>query len=107
MPYCKKTADEMLLGLLYDPEELCFPDFEILDDEKASQVMEPEKCVDGCSYIEMINLNGKSCFLLNRLQNLTESRREARFALWWLRRNGQLSREFGRKMLVLGRQLRQ
>ena len=72
----------MLLGLLYDPEELCFPDFEILDDEKASQVMEPEKCVDGCSYMEMINLNGKSCFLFNRSQNLTESKREARFSLW-------------------------
>ncbi len=73
MPYCKKAAEGMLLGLLYDPEELCFPDFEILDDEGVSQVMEPEKCVDGCSYIKMINLNGKSCFLLNRAQNLTES----------------------------------
>jgi hypothetical protein len=81
MPYCKKTADAMLLGLLYDPEELCFPDFEILDDEEVSQVMEPEKCVDGCSYMKMINLNGKFCFLLNRSKNLTESRREARFSL--------------------------
>jgi hypothetical protein len=96
----------MLLGLLYDPEELCFSDFEILDDEKASQDMEPEKCVNGCSYMEMINLNGKSCFLLNRSQNLTESRRQARFSLWLLGRNGQLSRESGRKVLVRGRQHR-
>lgn len=55
----------MLLGLLYDPEELCFSDVEILDDE-VSQFMTPEKCADGCSYMKMINLNGKSCFLLNR-----------------------------------------
>jgi hypothetical protein len=95
----------MLLGLLYDPEELCFPDFEILDDE-VSQVMKPEKCVDCCSYMEMVNLNGEPRFLSNGSKKLTQSRREARFSLWRMCRNGQRSRKFGRKMLVRGRQHR-
>jgi hypothetical protein len=59
MPYCKKAVDEMVLGLLYDVEELCLPAFEVPDDEKECGLIGPEVCTDKCGYIELINLNGK------------------------------------------------
>jgi hypothetical protein len=68
MPYCEKTVDEMpcckmvdemLLGLLSDTEELCFPEFEILDDFENCDLMVLEQCTEGCGYMELIGLNGK------------------------------------------------
>jgi hypothetical protein len=68
MPYCEKMVDEMscckmvdemLLGLLSDAEELCFPEFEILDDVENCDLMVLEKCTEVCGYMELIDLNGK------------------------------------------------
>jgi hypothetical protein len=68
MPYCEKMVDEMpcckmvdemLLGLLSDAEELCFPEFEILDDFENCDLMVLEKCTEVCGYMELIDLNGK------------------------------------------------
>lgn len=60
MPYCKKMADEMLIGLLYDAEELCFPDFEVCSDEETCNLTDSERCTEDCGYMELIHLNGRS-----------------------------------------------
>jgi len=70
LPYCQKTADELLLGLLDVVEEICFSDGELVDDE-VFQGMDPEKYIHSSSYLELIGTNGKSNPLLYRIQKLT------------------------------------
>jgi len=60
MPNCGKTGDEVLLGLLCEKQDLCFPDFEVEDEGEVV-----EQCMDECSYIKMIDLNGKFHLLEN------------------------------------------
>lgn len=60
MSNCGKTGDEVLLGLLCEKQDLCFPDFEVGDEGEVV-----EKCMDECSYIKMIDLNGKFHLLEN------------------------------------------
>ena len=59
MPYYREMADELLLGLFCDAQELCFPDFELLDDDWGCQLKKPEESTDGWSYMELVNINGK------------------------------------------------
>jgi hypothetical protein len=54
MPQRRKSVDELLLGLLCEKQDLCVPDFEVRDEEEALG-----ECADTCSYIELIDLNGK------------------------------------------------
>jgi hypothetical protein len=67
MPYCRKIADELLLGLLYDPQDLCssgFPDFdfEFLNDNGEKFELgnpNPDALADIRPYMELIDINGK------------------------------------------------
>jgi hypothetical protein len=72
MPYCRKIADELLLGLLYDPQDLCcFPDidFELLndDDSEKFELGNPDALADISitPYMELIDINGNSRSLLS------------------------------------------
>ena len=78
LPYCKKTADELLLGLLDDAEQISFSGAEVFRDE-AFQGMSLEKCVHGCSYLELIGINGKASHLLYQFQRLTMCKRNNRY----------------------------
>jgi len=53
MPHCGKAADELLLGLWCEKQDICFPDFEVGDEGDVV-----EKYEDECSYMKLINLNG-------------------------------------------------
>ena len=59
MSYCNKMADGLLLGFLYETEELCFPNFELPEEFENCNLIDLKAYTDGCSYIELINLNGK------------------------------------------------
>lgn len=59
MPYCGKIADELLLGLSYDTQDRCFPDFELLNDGEKFDLRTPEPYTDIRSYMELIDINGK------------------------------------------------
>jgi len=80
MPCSKKIADELLLGLFYDPQDLCTYsftdldfdfDFELLNDEKfdlGNQDADADADIRP-SYMSLIDLNGKrrfSLFLVSR-----------------------------------------
>lgn len=84
MPYCKKAADEMLLGLLCDVEELYLPAFEIPDDGKACALLGPEVRIDKCGYIELININGKFlyCEPIMKAYGTVKGRRILSLAAW-------------------------
>jgi hypothetical protein len=76
MPYCKKTADELLLGLLYDPQDLCFPDFEVLNDGETCQLNSQEALADVRLYRELMDINGKRLHFRWRIWKLTGLGRE-------------------------------
>jgi len=59
MPYSKETVDELLLGLVYDTQDLCFPECELLNDGEKFELRNPEAPTDLISYMELININGK------------------------------------------------
>jgi hypothetical protein len=72
MPCHRETADELLLGLLYDPQDPCssgFPDFdfELLNDNGERFELgypNPDALVDVRPYMELIDINGKRRFSL-------------------------------------------
>jgi hypothetical protein len=60
-----KKADELLLGLLCERQDLCFPDFEVEDEGEEYQPGNPEIFIEGCPYMELISINGKSHLFRN------------------------------------------
>jgi hypothetical protein len=75
MPYCRKIADELLLGLLYDTQDLCFPDFELLNDGKKFELGNPEALTGIRSYMELIDINGRRRSFRSQFWKLTALRR--------------------------------
>jgi hypothetical protein len=70
-PSCKMLSatkgDALLLGLLCETQDLCFPDFEVGEDGEEYQRGDPEECTQGCSYMELIHINGKRYCQLVRI----------------------------------------
>lgn len=67
MSCCRKIADELLLGLSYDTQDLCcFPDFdfELVNDDDDGEKFElgnpdPDALTMISPYMELIDINGK------------------------------------------------
>jgi hypothetical protein len=75
MPSSRKIADELLLGLLYDPQDLCSCDFPDVDFEPLNDVdgekFELGNDPDTRPYMELIDINGKRRSLLFSLRSLS------------------------------------
>jgi hypothetical protein len=60
MPYCKETADALLLGMMCEVPELPFPEFECLDDNgETYRARTRDTCTDNWVYRELMGINGK------------------------------------------------
>jgi hypothetical protein len=80
MPCHREIADELLVGLLYDPQDLCssgFPDFdfELLngDNDEKFELGDPnpDALANVRPYMELIDINGKRRFSLFALLSLS------------------------------------